>query len=358
MKKSTTVLILLLTFNLMKSQSVYHKMLGDTNRWFVSGFVYAVKVMPSQNTSALGAPCLSYYNATKDSVYMGKYYKVFKIESPITYLWVSNTNSFFESALVREDTIQRKVYLVHPDSINESVCMDFIMNVGDSIYLPFHSQSYVLKNGYYKLDSIIPIQEVQGIRSHYYLHKHDAPINFYTNKQHFIEWIESIGATHFPINIVAEDASYAPISFYCKKNQYASFITCKFTNHQKYYQDSCALKFTKSGLTPNYFYQGDDCEFFGAGLGAFHNISFTNNLNIYPNPIIDKEIYIEFEAMEFNPIDITIYNVLGDFIYSKHFNIVTSNNKITIPNLHLTSGLYNLQLSTSKETSSYKIIKE
>lgn len=356
MKKNATFLILLMTFYLVKSQSVYHKMLGDTNRWSISGFVIGVKLIPSQNTSQLGSPCLGYYRATKDSVYMNKTYKVFEEEN-VYYCTYSGASTKFKTTIIREDTITHKLFMVHPDSVNESICIDFSMNVGDSIYLPFHPFSSVLKNGYYKLDSITPKQEILGLRNHFYLSKHDAPINYNTGKKFFIEWIESIGATHFPVNIVAEEASNDAIVYTCISNQYYSYVTCKFTNHQKQYQDSCTLNYAKLGVSNHFEYHGDACQLTGFP-GAVHNLSFTNNLNIYPNPIINNELYVEFQAIEFNPIDITIYNVLGDVIYSKHFNIVTSNNKIVIPNLHLTSGLYNLQLSTSKETSSYKIIKE
>ncbi|MBI3519972.1 MAG: hypothetical protein HY062_11520, partial [Bacteroidetes bacterium] len=158
-------LVSFLSFNLF-SQTSYHKMFGDTNRWYVSGYIFGVKPSGSQNITNVGDPCIGYYKTEKDSMYNSKLYKIFE---PDQILFCVGGSSFFSKTLVREDTISKKIFILHPDSVNECVAMDFGMTIGDSIYLPYSTYSYALKNGYYKLDSIASRPEILGPRQHFYL---------------------------------------------------------------------------------------------------------------------------------------------------------------------------------------------
>jgi hypothetical protein len=336
------------------SQTPYYKMLGDTNRWFVSGYFLGVKPSGIHNTTNIGSPCVGYYEATKDSVYNSKIYKVFKQDQIIVCAWISGPQLF--EALIREDTVMKKIYVVHPDSVNECVAMDFGMTVGDSIYLPYSPNSSVLKNGYYKLDSIINKAEVLGQRQHFYLSKYDAPINFLTGTKYYIEWIESMGATHFPINIIEEEQSNDfSMPFSCKRNQYTTYVTCKHTNGIKHYQDSCALKFvnTHSG----YVLFGDNCEFYGF-TGRVKELSFLNDLLIFPNPSsLTDQLTLKFKALIFKPFEIIIYNTLGQKVYSDKVNITTTDNEIKLTDLKLMQGLYTLQLKSDDESSTINFIR-
>ena len=151
MKKSLLLCFIFFSFTTsLFSQTPYYKMLGDTNRWYVSGYFFGVKPLGAQNTANIGGACVGYYKATKDSVYNSKSYKIFE-QDQIT-MCTSSSTSPLSKALIREDTVAKKIYIVHPDSVNECLAMDFGMNVGDSIYLPYSPSSSVLKNGYYKLD--------------------------------------------------------------------------------------------------------------------------------------------------------------------------------------------------------------
>lgn len=336
------------------SQASYHKMLGNTNRWYVSGYFLGVKPSGTQNTTNIGGTCIGYYKATKDSVYNSKSYKIFEKDQIIICAWSSG--SPLSKALIREDTVLKKIYIVHPDSVNECVAMDFSMSVGDSIYLPYSPNSSVLKNGYYKLDSINSKVEVLGVRQHFYLSKYDAPINFLTGTKYYIEWIESMGATHFPVNIIeVQQSNDLSMPFSCKTNQYTSYVTCKYTNGIKHYQDSCALKYvnTHSG----YVLFGDNCEFYGF-TGHVKELSFLNEVQLFPNPSsANDQIILKFKALFYKPMEITIYSTLGQRVYFEKVNITTTDNEIKLTDLKLIQGLYILHMKSDNESSSINFIR-
>ncbi len=335
------------------AQSSYHKMLGDTNKWYVSGFVLGVKSNSQQQVTNIGSPCIGFYKADKDSVYNSFNYKVFEYDGWICAFGFGTTP--FSKALVREDTLTKKIYIVHPDSVNESVVMDFSMNVGDSMYLPYSTSSYVLKNGYYKLDSIIAKPHIMGSRNHFYLSKYDAPLNFLNNKKYYVEWIESIGAVHFPINVINEDATndfFMP--FTCTSNQFASYVTCKYTNGVKYYQDSCALNYAQTNQY--YVFSGDNCQYYGF-TGHVKELSFLHQTELYPNPTSTDGITLKFKALYYKPIEISIYNTMGQKLYTKTLTIETTDNEIILQHLKLSQGLYSIVLKSANESASINFIK-
>jgi hypothetical protein len=356
MKKNIQLSFILLCVSLkIIGQTPYYKLLGDSTRWYVSGYILGVKPTGTNSGADIGGPCIGYYNAIKDSVYNGKTYKQFVKENsnflPCLYLSTPPLNL----VLIREDSLLKKVFIVHPDSVNECVAMDFSLSVGDSLYLPFATSSYALKNGYYKVDSIVAKNEIMGIRKHFYLSKYNAPINYVTNKKYFVEWIESIGATHFPINVIDEEQSMGGvISNVCKKNQYSSFVTCKFDKGIKHYQDSCALQYAQTHS--DYVLFGNNCEYYGFS-GGIRELSFLSQIELYPNPSSSEQLTLKFSASEFKTIDVVIYNLMGQKVYSEELKISTTENIIHFYNLKLNQGIYNLQIKSAKESATIKFIR-
>ncbi|MBI3519905.1 MAG: T9SS type A sorting domain-containing protein, partial [Bacteroidetes bacterium] len=164
-----------------------------------------------------------------------------------------------------------------------------------------------------------------------------------------------VGATHFPINLIAEEQSNDfNMPYTCKKNQYSTYVTCKYTKGIKYYQDSCALKFvnTHSG----YVLFGDNCEFYGY-TGNVKALSFLNQVELFPNPSSSDHMTLRFKAIYYKPIEISIYNTLGQKIYHEKVNIEATENEIKLMNLNLKQGLYTLQINSEEETSSINFIK-
>lgn len=362
MKTLLSVFAFLLIFKLSAQLSGYHKMLGDTNRWFVSGYGIGAKTNGATSNNGFGKACIAYYEAIKDSIYNSKTYKLFNMSASFPPGAVCSSagispNGIYSSSIVREDTIAKKIYIIPEDSTTEILAVDFGMNIGDSLYLPFPSASNVLNNGYYKVDSIILKNEILGQRQHFYLSKYDSPVNPYTGRKYYIEWIESIGAIHFPLNLVFADNYVFDGANVCNTYQYNSYVTCKVTNRVKYYQDSCMLNYAQSHTNNGYYFSGDNCEFYGFS-GNVKELSFMRNFELFPNPVSQNKITLKFDAIEYKPIDIIVYNNLGEKILEKRIVISTTKNVIELNDLELLTGLYTLQIKGISESATVKFIKE
>jgi len=77
--------------------------------------------------------------------------------------------------------------------------------------------------------------------------------------------------------------------------------------------------------------------------------------NIFPNPF-NSEINIEINSPVTQRAVISIYDILGNTLYSKEHQIGT-NSHIKIPLNELNSGIYIISISDNYSTSTRKIIK-
>lgn len=350
------IIIFGFTFNL-STQTPYHKMLGDTNRWYVSGLIMGCKNSNTQSSTSYDDPCIGYYEATSDSLYGSHIYKKFLFNNS-TGICVPIFGMPFLKSLVREDTVLRKLYMISDNNLTEDLVMDFSLNVGDSIFLKFNSiNSTPLYNAYYKVDSIVPMIELIGLRKHFFLSSYNANLNYQTGKKYFIEWIESIGASHFPLSQARLGQSFiTAINSSCIKAQYSSIVTCKWTNHVKYYQDSCALKYAQAHISQGFEFFGNTCEFY-CFIGGVKEMSFLKQIELFPNPINSNSFTLKFEALLYKPLHVSIYNTLGQQVYFKTINISTTSNSIPFNDFDLQQGLYTLQLKSADESTVIKFIR-
>lgn len=137
-----SILIILLSFHQSYCQK-YHPILKDSSTWYVlhEGWGYTTE-----------SNCIKGEDTINEVVYK-KY----------GYVDFGNIN-----ALVREDTIERKVYKWICGS--EILLYDFSMKIGDSIfYKSFSNCNYITDVGWYKLDSIKPFILETSVRNAYYL---------------------------------------------------------------------------------------------------------------------------------------------------------------------------------------------
>ncbi|MBS1637667.1 MAG: T9SS type A sorting domain-containing protein [Bacteroidetes bacterium] len=357
MKKLLVLLVALATT--MSAQAPYHKMLGNTNDWFVSATIIGVK---SPDGSLWQAPCISNYIANRDSSYGGKLYKVFKLDQLSLYaICFGNQN---DSSLVREDTVTRKIYIISKDSTHEILAYDFSMNVGDSIFMPFYPPGmyalYNMPRGYYKLDSIVAKHERIGYRNHYYLSNQIAPIDYNTGRKYYLEWIESIGAVHFPLNLFA--SNYSNLSFDiagqgCMHHQDRTFITCKYSDNQRYYFDSCAYDYYVVQHTNGLQYI-DSCRYFVL-LGGVNEYTHTLALSCRPNPATDH-ISITYNNTDFGdePLNIIVTNSLGQIIRSTPAVYIKNGYALSLSGIP--PGIYFLSVTTAHQNRSYqyRFVKE
>jgi hypothetical protein len=232
--------------------------------------------------------------------------------------------------------------------------MDFSMNVADSIYLIYPLGNPNLKSGNYRLDSIVSKLHLIGLRKHFYLSRSNASIEPNTNKKYYIEWIESIGTVHFPINFMEESGVTVdyPLHQICKKQQYGPFLTCKSSNGLKYFQDSCSYKYFLTNQNQDHFLLSS-CYYFkrvvhGNGLAEFNHLSSSR---IYPNPVSE---YLRIDLGMEQPVHLMICNASGKIVR----DFTTFQDKVEIQVSDLTAGLHNLIIQVSGGVRSLKFVKE
>lgn len=81
------------------------------------------------------------------------------------------------------------------------------------------------------------------------------------------------------------------------------------------------------------------------------------NMEIFPNPIISNVLNIQFPSNTPNQeTKISIYNVLGQKVYSKTINNISKT--IKLENLNFSTGTYLLKIKKDKAEKSFKIIKD
>lgn len=92
----------------------------------------------------------------------------------------------------------------------------------------------------------------------------------------------------------------------------------------------------------------DTCGHFVTGI---NEISTKEQVTIYPNP---AQSTITIELAKSEKVNLTIYNVLGEIVYTS----IISNSQTQINIANLSKGIYFLQLQSDKTLSNKKFIKE
>ncbi len=79
-------------------------------------------------------------------------------------------------------------------------------------------------------------------------------------------------------------------------------------------------------------------------------IVYNDKINIYPNPITDKEAFIiEIPGLPKDEYDIILYNSLGEVVYKQRYQHNSINAVITLqPKLLVSAGIYYLRLGNKK----------
>lgn len=193
--KSINFLILIFLCTNLLSQD-YIPMLGESNEWFVQwGFEGS----------------WTEYSHTYDDVTInGKTYK--KIGDGY------NPNSS-PYALIREDTIEKKVYAMHPlsEDSSETLYYDFTLQENDSILLNIDFR----REAWYYVDSIREVQLLSEPSKIFYL---KGDINEYGNYAYPI-WIEGVGSLGDPIKHMYTPGPY-----------FGPDLNCFFRDGEKIYQ--------------------------------------------------------------------------------------------------------------------------
>jgi hypothetical protein len=262
-KKALIIPMLFFTFCL-QSQN-YRPLLDQTNKWYV--------------TTCYNGCITDNYYTDGDTLVNNKMHKILD-----GYHYISRT------FLLREDVNEKKVYLtkVTGNRKDEFLLYDFAMQEGDSIQMNNPITPFPSDGGYYQLDSIRTISNVNNqLLKHFYL----SPTNSNTISTQPAVWVEGIGS----LSIINAPGGYPDING-------AGHVTCFYKNESLFYSfnsplnTQCAIP--EESLNLIVFYEPNDSTWYvkntsqvltvtlfdvsGRKIKTFHNpneVQMTLNIN-------------------------------------------------------------------------------
>jgi hypothetical protein len=216
---------------------------------------------------------------------------------------------------IRQDTLNKKIYIVLADSTTERILYDFSLQVGDTINSVLHDLANNIGNcgveTIYHIDSIL----VNG-------------------NYHKIFYIQG-GCGDMSLSFIEGIGSSYGLIFPNYSGQVESHLSCMKVNGQTYYpSNTSSCNLTNPVST----------------MDKMVNIS---DIDIYPNPTAD-ELNIKITNAGLSFVSITISNTLGEIVIKE--KMLTNEKKLDISTLP--NGLYFLKLNSKENTITKKIIKQ
>jgi hypothetical protein len=243
------------------------------------------------------------YQTTGDTLIKDKIYKILGYND-----WYYGN---IISGFLREDTVERKVYLM-PNSIRDTfeiVYFDFTLNENDSILL--YSINYD-SLGYFRVDSVRVITTLEGLRKAIYLndpitvHDHPAPV-----------WVEGIGTLG-----AIECREVPPLPW--------NELNCFFKDGVKIYQSEFSKSF-------------DTCIIEWGGVDDPESRS---DIIVYPNPAISET---NIKVLNDLPFTVYIFDLYGRLLFE-----AKNQTKIDLNNLN--SGTYLIKVIVQKDIYTEKLM--
>lgn len=306
------VATILLSYNIKAQKDDYIPMLGDSIVWHLSGEpwgeTYSIK--PEMDT----------------------------IINELVYTKVSEElwNGILTSYL-REDSIERKVYILSKDSIEERLLYDFSLKQGDSTFLQFAHIEYTLQTGWYTVDTIMDYFYNNTNRKLYYL---TCPENqFIPELQEYprLYWIEGVGSIIHPAYLDCPNW-YVCMYPICPQHVYNMALICTHKEGENIYMHPC------------WEMAGGDCD---SGISIQEKEKIAGK-GIYPNPVTDVS-KLDLSQINEKIAKIQIFNSLGYLV--KEQQAVGSNSKLSVRKSDYTPGLYFLRILTiNNRIHSFKFI--
>jgi uncharacterized protein (TIGR02145 family) len=283
-------------------QAVFSRMLADSNRWYVWNRLEGIFV--------------DLYSAKGDTLVGEKWCK--KLFMPAE----TRSSTPQSSGYIREDTIERKVYVKYPwDAGQEMLLYDFSLEDGDTIIVEQWDGCHLADT--YVVDSVGETLLLTGEkRRTLYLRgsAHDqAPV-----------WVEGIGSL---AGLFSQCQSFSPGSEYNTTE-----LGCFFFNDQLIYQSAFS-----SSL--------DTCDYFISGLEDHPAYS---PVTITPNPASGL-IRISSPDRKLSLYTAEIYSLSGILVKKIALDHTAAEQWIDLSDLQ--EGLYFIRLRTDNQSQSGKIIK-
>ena len=300
-----------------KAQS-YHPFLGNSNVWY---FVLEFEGCWTDILKTVG-----------DTTFNGQNYKIVQ-DAHCSGHNSTNLNDSCIVAYIREDTLQRKVFVkhvpgAHPSDTTEFVYYNFNLMQGDSIYLlnPYLAQGLsqgaggVYALGWYFVDSVSMVQTLVGSRKATYLHyQWDTSWNNCSSKS---IWVEGIGEV------------------------FGSYLGCEGLN---YVYLSCAYRDSvHEYFNPSHLYSDTINRCICNEIGGINELTVWGiNLSVYPNPSTDLVSLVVKGEKEM--LSASVYDILGKEVEPLFKNQIISSFDFNTQNLD--AGLYFVKVINNQSKS-------
>jgi hypothetical protein len=284
--------------------------------FFIAKFTFSqYRPLPMQNAewicsgafNLLSTPTsINYMHYTYNDTLIGStiYVNIKKVEIPP----VNDVNTYQTyTGAIRQDTLNKKIYIVPTDSTSEKLLYDFSLNVGDTV-VSFLNETCPAVETIGAIDSII----VNGnYHKRFHIQGGCSGIQIY-----YIEGIGSNFGLIFPNN-----------------TGNLSNLICTKVNNQTYFPDSST-----------------SCDL----VTSVTNLDIEMGIDIYPNPS-NNEINIIIPDAEGSTANIiTLFSPLGQILITEKIN----SKKSIIDISELPKGLYMLSISVNENIITKKIIKQ
>jgi len=248
-------------------------------------------------------------DSTYNTIDYKKYY--FTNDSVVT------TGSFF--ALLREDTILKKVFSIASGNVQEHLLYDFSLSINDTVSV------YPLSFPFYTGPILIKVDLIDSILIGSNYHKRLKISGVYQNTGYDEYWIEGIGSTMGIFNsgitgVIIFDIYY-PILLCFEKNGITLYSDPNFTNCYENYP---------SGI---------------------ENISVQYTILLFPNPS-KQQINIKYALQGKENGMIKIMDIAGKILAS--YSLKTEETQLSINDLNLSSGVYLCQFEVNNTIVSTK----
>ncbi len=294
MEKCFVLILLLFTAKFTFSQ--YRPLPMQNAEWFCSGAFNLLSTPTSIN--------YMYYTDNDTLIGSMVYVNIRKVEIPS----VNDVNTYQTyTGAIRQDTLNKKIYIVPADSTSEKLLYDFSLNVGDTV-VSFLNETCPAIETIGAIDSII----VNG-NYHRRLHLQGgcSGIQIY-----YIEGIGSNFGLIFPNN-----------------TGNLSNLICTKVNNQTYYPDSST-----------------SCHL----VTTVNSLDIDMAIDIYPNPSNNEINIIIPDTEKLTSNIITLLSPLGQILITEKIN----SQKSIIDISSLPKGLYLLTISVNEKIFTRKIIKQ
>jgi M6 family metalloprotease-like protein len=250
---------------------------------------------------------------------------------------------------------------------------DLMCNPGPDVHNPVWPNPYFMaRNGYGKIVDVTTTgadinDPANALIFYKYRNAANAKEYFIVQGKRKIERGASFpdeGVTIWRVNTAGDNQTTTPeiALVHCNNNKDVHTGACYKSGKQEYTDNTTPnakwLNGTASGLRVwDFGAAGEATMHYKIGTPAtgISTINFPVQIFVYPNPVVDERLTIDLSSLQTNQtVVITIQDELGRTVYKEE----KQNTTVTINTQAFSSGVYFINLTSDRYSSSYKLLKQ